>query len=133
MDNSRPKHTTRCDKLSESVLIFLERPIITGSTKAYERVKRVIDNKYLDWSVVEEAFDLKYDWEEKIGELNYWDKIVFCWKALSFVVVLGWLSVFTKIYISLINVLKKYSKKRFKFFPFEGKKHEPENWLNNKK
>jgi predicted nucleotidyltransferase len=91
----------------ESVLIFLERPIATSSTKAYERVKRTINNKYLDWDVVEEAFDLKYDWDEKIEELGYWDKITFCWKVLTFVIVLSWLSVFTKIYISTVkNYLK---------------------------
>ena len=87
----------------ESVLIFLERPIVTSSTKAYERVKRIIDNKYIDWSIVEEAFDLKYDWEERVKELSHWDKIVFCWKVLLFVVALGWLSIFTKIYLFIIK------------------------------
>jgi predicted nucleotidyltransferase len=85
----------------ESVLIFLERPIVTGMRNVYEKVRGIIENKYIDWRVVEEAFDMKYDWEENIHKLSYKDKIVFCWKVLSFVVVLGWMAVFFKIYSTI--------------------------------
>lgn len=91
----------------ESILIFLERPIVTNSTKAYKRVKKIIGKNYIDWSVVEQAFDLKYDWEEKIEELSYWDKIVFCWKVWSFIVVIGWLSMFTKTHLFLVKLLSE--------------------------
>lgn len=90
----------------ESILIFLERPIVTGVKNVYENVKGVIDNKYIDWNIVEEAFDMKYDWEESIQKLSYWDKIVFCWKVFSFIVTLGWMAIFLKI-ISTITSKKR--------------------------
>jgi hypothetical protein len=89
----------------ESVLLYLERPITKGTTKAYNRVRKIIKNKYIDLEIVEEAFDLKYDWEERITNMSHREKIIFCLKTVSFVTVLGWLAIFTKIYSSIIKPL----------------------------
>ena len=89
----------------ESILLYLERPITKGTTKAYNRVRKIIKNKYIDWEIVEEAFDLKYDWEERIANMSHHEKIIFCLKTVSFVTVLGWLAIFTKIYSSIIKPL----------------------------
>ncbi len=92
----------------ESILIFLERPVNSGVKKAYLRVKSIIANRYIDWHVIEQAFDLKYNWEEKIRNLKYIDKIVFCWKVSSLIVALGWMAVFLKIYSFLrVNHIRK--------------------------